>query len=79
MSRPPSRTPGRTPRPHERYIDVLDQALVRQGYTQTRAFARAVIAALYRLVLQQLDVAEPNAVCEAIARIGLPLAAASGR
>ncbi len=64
---------------YEGYIDALEQALVRQGHTQTRALARAVFAALDGLVFQQLGVAEPDAVREAIARIGTLLEAARGR
>lgn len=60
---------------YEGYIDALEHALANQGHVNTRPLARAVFAALDGLVLQQLTVADPVSVREAIECIGALLKA----
>lgn len=60
---------------YEGYIDALEQALANQGHVNTRPLARAVFAALDGLVFQQLTVADPESVREAIECIGTLLEA----
>lgn len=60
---------------YEGYIDALEQALANQGHVDTRPLARAVFAALDGLVFQQLTVADPDSVREAIECIGALLEA----
>ncbi|MGP9783786.1 TetR/AcrR family transcriptional regulator [Arthrobacter sp. MYb211] len=60
---------------YEGYIDALQRALGRQGHVNSRPLARAVFAALDGLVFQQLTVADPDAVREAIETVGALLEA----
>ncbi|MFC9934682.1 TetR/AcrR family transcriptional regulator [Glutamicibacter sp. NPDC127525] len=60
---------------YEGYIAALERALKRHGHANTRPLARAVFAALDGLVFQQLTVAEPDAVREAIECVGALLEA----
>lgn len=55
---------------YEGYIHALEQALIQHGHSNTRPLARAVFAALDGLVIQQLTVADPEAVREAIECVG---------
>ncbi|GER22267.1 TetR family transcriptional regulator [Zafaria cholistanensis] len=55
---------------YEGYIEALEVALTRHGHTHARPLARAVFAALDGLVFQQLTVADPDVVQEAIERVG---------
>lgn len=60
---------------YEGYINALELALQNQGHLNTRPLARAVFAALDGLVLQQLTVAGPDSVREAIECVGALLKA----
>lgn len=55
---------------YEGYIEALEHALARHGHVNTKPLARAVFAALDGLVFQQLTVADPDAVCDAIECVG---------
>ncbi|GAA1632149.1 TetR/AcrR family transcriptional regulator [Georgenia ruanii] len=55
---------------YEGYVDALERALTRRGYSHPRPLARAVFAALDGLVLQQLTVADDDTVREAVERVG---------
>jgi AcrR family transcriptional regulator len=55
---------------YEGYIAALEQTLIRRGHRSARTLARAIFAALDGLVFQQLTVADPEAVREAILRVG---------
>ena len=55
---------------YESYIAAIEVALARQGHANTRPLARTVFAALDGLVFQQLTVANPDAVREAMECIG---------
>ncbi|MDN4610429.1 TetR/AcrR family transcriptional regulator [Arthrobacter burdickii] len=55
---------------YEGYISALERSLARKGHANTRPLARAVFAALDGLVLQQLTVADPDAVREAVICVG---------
>lgn len=60
---------------YEDYIHALKQALTRHGHTNTGPLARAVFAALDGLVIQQLTVATPETIRDAIECVGQLLAA----
>ncbi|GAA1125142.1 TetR/AcrR family transcriptional regulator [Citricoccus alkalitolerans] len=55
---------------YEGYIRALELALVKQGHHNTRHLARAIFAALDGLVIQQLTVAYPESVRDAIECVG---------
>ncbi|QIV87469.1 TetR/AcrR family transcriptional regulator [Glutamicibacter mishrai] len=51
---------------YEGYIGALENLLTKQGHVNTRPLARAIFATLDGLVLQQLTVADPKSVQDAI-------------
>lgn len=55
---------------YEGYIQALELALIQHGHINTRPLARAAFAALDGLVIQQLTVADPEAVRDAIECVG---------